>query len=938
MQIYKYQEYQGLLSIAQATPGIDWRDVLTNKRDKYQIPETPAMQAILDLYSLPNNESQARADFIKQVGNEKIADAIVLLKDNFKKPLDNIIDRIPASIDLEKIVSMAAGATTSNPLPKLEEGVESLEDAIKKYKNNVLRWRNVLELLQSVNSPEYNDIFYPAKEAIRALLAPDIVQYLETVEKAIYGNVQKGIPNSKDTLKWLTKTISKKVAEDSKTESKKQNTKTDYKPDLKNLNFGNKEEVSAAIENLSDVKNSFSSEYDKNSPEHFNKLYQLGIASGKNRFLESVIKFRTIKYNCDNYQNGIQTATAKMQANENNVRTVLSLYKYGMELDEVVNFTEWVSFLLFISDSECSSIDEGALEKLCEQYVLRLNKRFPAWTQIPAFSKLPYLMQENKSKQSDPEGNYEDSVFEGINLFSRIVLADQKKYDVDEDESLLGSEKAQKTMMSLENKIKELAKTNRTSKKRFEAFVSAASFLFCLIGSGTKSVSPNAVKRLWKTYTGQMSQLIPNWSTISELSELNNLTSDILNNPTATEASQGDIESVWQRGVSTGIAKFDEFRSNANIQFEDFDGGKQKAKEYMMGISSLVGTTIAVSKTFNEGRLNTFANAATQILAMVESKAKGINGINLKDSLSDLFGDLDKSWAGWSKYDFFEKLQKIKSDGNISSSFSSEKAMEIWEGLGPKAIEKIKGDLSSNPKLAEREGFKYLLSNPWLLSKPKQLEEAFKQKLVYPESMLQAKEAIAYASSLRISNTALATDYILNRIAAWSGGKYNYDDLDPFNQQDYAQKFYKGKGSDQGQNQGQGANQPQTPPTWSDFPSFQGYNQLPNSSQGALPPSSQKMLPSGPGTNIATRPNMGVSPARNTDVGPARTQMGPDGRPIQLDPAQLNQEQTTPKPEGKNEQKFKEGVFVSIQFIGTISVALAMLLSKGISSKNKVLS
>lgn len=918
-----------LFTFSQSTTKIDWKDILTNKQSEYGIQKTPALQAILDLYSLPTDQDGALKEITGQLSLGNIINSIDSLitlgwtSINAWKAIDRVADRIKKDATSEEIVSILS---SNKPLPDLEPGVQSIKQELSKFKNSISRWRNAIGLLKNANNPSYYEIFAPAKEAINVLLSNEVQTYIDGVETSMYGSPRKEVPGAIQTLKWLKETIPALVF--SQSQKQKGTRKVDTKPDIKTIDFNNQDEVAEAMEHLEDVKNNFS-DYDPNNEDHFNRVYLLGIEAGKELFSKEILRFRTKKYNCDDYQNGMEKASAKMKANKENVKTVLSLYDYGRNLDEVVNFGEWVSFLLCISDSKTSSIDPGTLENLCGKYVTRLNGRFPAWTRIPDFSRLPFLMQADKAKQSNPEDDYDDAVLEGINLFFDYIVKDENKYAVEEESG--GSEKALETMKSKKQEIQALAKQNNTNQKLLHRFVVAASFLFCLIGSKTKSNSPKAISNLWAQYTTHMTQGIPNWNDIPELAELNVLKKDSFSIPTKETATEADIKAAWQSGMTEGLSELDVIATSQDIEFKgDIKAAKVDAGKYINSLSNQVATSISLSKTFNQKNLALFARQAVVIYAMIKAQATGKGNYNLKSTLQGMFANLDLRWKGWEDTQIFSALEKMKTTGGFGSGFSSEKAMEIWQNMMPKAIARIKAEVDKNPALANNQKFKYLFSNGWVLSKPNQLEEVFGEKLVFPESVQVAQETVRYSSTLKASNTDLTADYILNRVAAWCSGKGDYTDLEPASTQNMAQKYYQGD-----QSSGQPpSNPPGTrTPTWSDFPSFQQTNPT------AIGPSNQKMLNPGPGTAIAPRKNMGIQPVNdqnknlalrpNMGVGPARNLEAPRN-PIQLEPAELQKK-------NKPQDQIKNGVYVGFQFLGTISVVLAILLSRATDKGNLIL-
>lgn len=943
MRITQFKQ-QGLISLSQSANKIDWKDILTNKRAEYDIPETPAIQAILDLFSLPSDPEKALETITGQISLQNVINAIDSLtamgwvSTNAWKAVDRVSDKIRADATSEQIVGMV---NSDKPLPALGPGVQSIKPELSKFKSSISRWRNVLGLLRAVNIPKYYQIIAQAKPAIDVLLSQEVQSYIDGVETSMLGAPSKGVPGAIQTLKWLSETIPAKTNQSSKAKG------VESKPDIKTMDFNNKDEIAAAMENIDEVKNKFS-DYDSNNEEHFNRVYLLGIESGKDLFTKEILRFRSKKYNSDNYQNGMETAASIVKGNKENVKKVLGLYAYGKNIDDVINFTSWTTFLLCVSESKTSSIDPGTLEKVCEKYVLRLNTRFPAWTRIPDFSKLPYLMQSDNAKQSNPDDNYNDSVDAGINLFSSIVIANDSLYNVNKND-VKGSNKAQQTMGLLKNQIIALAKRNGTSEKELENFIVAASFLFCLVGSGTTSASMNSVKKLWQVYTGQMTQSIPNWNSIKELSELNNLKSDVLNNPTNMDASEGDIIAAWQTGINDGLTQFEKRKNDQNIKFNgDVNSAESYVRSYMETRANKVVTSILLSKSFNKKALMVFASEATLLMALIKAKAVGVGNYNLKSSQTEMYRKLDVNWRGWQETQIFGELAQMSTSGGFGNGFSPEKAMQVWQKLMPKTIARIKGDVENNPALARTIRFKKLFSNGWIISSPNELEATFGEKLIFPESIQVAKETIRHSSSLKASNEDSTADYILNRIAAWCSGNYDYEDLEPAAQQNMAQKYYKDNGQQPATTQTpSGTKQP----SWSDFPSFPQNNQnalptpenqnslAPGKTQNAISPWTPKALPPGPGTAVIPRPNMGVGPVSgpgtaviqrpNMGVGPVKQ------GPYQLDPAEVNREQE--KQKKQKDKKVKDGIYVGFQFLGTISMALAQLLATATERENLIL-
>jgi hypothetical protein len=951
MRILKIK--QGLTSFSQSTNKIDWKDILTNKREEYDIPETPALQAILDLFSLPSDPDKILETITGQVSLRNVIDAIDSLvamgwtSINAWKAIDRVSDKIRADASSKEIFTLL---NSDKQLPNLDDGVQSIKPLLLKFKTSISRWRNVLGLLKTVNTPQHYQIIAQAKPAIDVLLSQEVQNYIEDIETSMLGAPQKGIPGAVQTLKWLEKTIPAKI----KGGQSSKNKGIDSKPDVKTMNFNDKDEIASAMENLDDVKNRFS-DYDPNNKEHFNRVYLLGVEAGKDLFSKEILRFRSKKYNSDNYQTGMESASSKVKGNKDNSKKVLDLYPYGKNLDDVVNFASWITFLLCVSESKTSSIDPGTLEKVCERYILRLNARFPAWTRIPDFSRLPYLMQSDASKQSNPVNNYEDAVDAGINLFSSVVIKNEQLYNFDNTNEAIGAQIARDKMATFRNQIEQLANQNGTSNNSLEIFVSSASFLFCLMGSGTTSNSLNAVKKLWQEHTAKMTQAIPNWYFIKEFSELNNLKSDVLNNPTNMDASEGDIRTTWQSGISQGLKEFERMKNDKNIKLgADAIAAENYAKSYLESIVDKVVTSILSAKSFNKKSLTTFSEQAFLIIALTKAKATGANNYNLKANQEVMFGKLDANWRGWQETQIFSELSQMSTSGGFGIGFSSKKAMEIWQNLMPKTIARIKGDVEKDPKLANSLHFKKLFSNGWLISRPNDLEKEFGQKLITPESVQVAKETIRHSSSLSSSNVDLTADYILNRIAGWCSGNFDYESMEPAAQQNMAKKYY------QDSNQQPTATNPGTKQPYSEGSSFlANQNALAprNQSQNSISPLAQT---SNPGTFMILRPNntqvvpysnpgTAVIPRQEMNVRPVpgpgnsiipRPSMGVDyaKQPpykndlYKLDPAVINKEKE--KQEKQKDNKVRSGTYSGAQFLGTICMALTILLARATEQEN----
>lgn len=643
---------------------------------------------------------------------------------------------------------------------------------------------NGLRSLKNTHSDSLNAI----KKSIESLSLNDTDDVL--MRKVISGNNTKSENNLSPYLDIFLSTFKKPSKQEENSKPKGQGNPKGIVPvpKFEEINFSDADSLGAAMSNLSEVVGEFQERYSKdpNKEQHFEKLYNMGVEAGKNMFLNNVVSKKGESYYCDNPNQGIENAKQSMALNIEKSKKLL--VSQGLKLDSILNFARYITYLLCIYWSETSS-NLHSIEEESEKYINALNNRFPLWKDIGDYKNLTSLMQKKNSAQ-DPGKQYKEIVEKGSDKFLDEIVGEQGKYIVTDING--GQLKAKAIMEKNEGALRGLATMGNVGEKSFLKFVELASFILCVANAGITSNtnSPKALSTMAKNYLQTLGQLLPNYFSLPDFKELSSKLQEMAAATDPSSASETEIQVAWDQGITKGLQEVEKTLS----QDVSITGDKAKViadgTAYMKNVAPQVSKYFSTSKTFNAKSVQNASFAAIQIYILQTLKAVGQNGKDIKAQVKLLFETLDRSWDRWFSTGILDVISQFKASGGYGYSLSPEKAFAIWKKLSPKAIEKIRSSVAANPALKNHEGFKYLFSNPWSLTKPKDLESAFGRRLIYAENIVQAKEAISAAAGLRGSSIDASADYLLNRVAAWCSSMYDYDKLDPYNKQNLPKEHY----------------------------------------------------------------------------------------------------------------------------------------------------